>query len=286
MDTGETPAGLAHEYLVDGVPVPVWLDNASEACFGEDLVLSTPETDATASQPWYPEGFTVVDLFSPDSFAELRAAMEATLRGVMVQIGIDTRGFTLERYHCFVDDAQHYQIVGRTRDLFQRDVALDVAAMHARLGAVFGRPLTDMAPAAMGGQLHIILRVNRPGSTDFNPVHKDIYEPVDNLGLVPPLINFWVPIAGVGPDSALPIAPGSHRLNERTILRTRAGSRVEGRAYRVNSILEWDGSRSLERVRVRDGQVLIFSPHLIHGLAVNRTPDTTRVALEFRLMPA
>jgi ectoine hydroxylase-related dioxygenase (phytanoyl-CoA dioxygenase family) len=33
---------------------------------------------------------------------------------------------------------------------------------------------------------------------------------------------------------------------------------------------------------VRSGQALIFSPYLIHGLALNETADVTRMALEFR----
>ena len=78
------------------------------------------------------------------------------------------------------------------------------------------------------------------------------------------------------------IVPGQSGIMP-VILRRRAGSVVEGRAYRVNSILEWGGSVALTRVSPQPGQVLIFSAHLIHGLAVNAQPDTTRIALKFRL---
>jgi ectoine hydroxylase-related dioxygenase (phytanoyl-CoA dioxygenase family) len=45
----------------------------------------------------------------------------------------------------------------------------------------------------------------------------------------------------------------------------------------------WDKKNELERSTVGYGQALIFSPHLIHGLALNLEENKTRVALEFRL---
>jgi ectoine hydroxylase-related dioxygenase (phytanoyl-CoA dioxygenase family) len=48
-------------------------------------------------------------------------------------------------------------------------------------------------------------------------------------------------------------------------------------------IKEWGGSHALERADVKDGEVLFFSSHLIHGMAINSEEDLTRVALEFRL---
>jgi ectoine hydroxylase-related dioxygenase (phytanoyl-CoA dioxygenase family) len=51
----------------------------------------------------------------------------------------------------------------------------------------------------------------------------------------------------------------------------------------VNLILNWNRSKQLGRVKIETGEVLIFSPHLIHGLALNYKIDQTRVGLEFRL---
>ena len=48
-------------------------------------------------------------------------------------------------------------------------------------------------------------------------------------------------------------------------------------------IQSWAGDTSLTRSGVKYGEVLLFSSHLIHGLATNDEEDTTRVALEFRL---
>jgi hypothetical protein len=276
-------------YLIDGAAFAIQVDNAADAVLGDPVVLSNPNTDITATQPWYNQGFTVADLFSAAAFGTFRNAIASTLKSTLIELGKDTTGFALERYHHFVDDAAHAAVVSKTRALFQSHMSLNFAALQERLGEILGQPLTDQVSEIMPGQsgtMPIIIRINRPGSVDFNPVHKDIYEAFDHLGSVPRLVNFWIPVAGVGPQSALPLAPGSHLLDESLILRTRAGSVVEGRHYRVNSVLEWNGQRALERVKIREGQVLAFSSHLIHGLAINSQPDTTRVAVEFRLGPA
>jgi ectoine hydroxylase-related dioxygenase (phytanoyl-CoA dioxygenase family) len=93
----------------------------------------------------------------------------------------------------------------------------------------------------------------------------------------------WVPICGVNDKSSLPIAPGSHLLPEDKILRTMDGGVVAGKKYRVRSIAVWDGRSDLTRAKVEEGELLVFSCHLIHGIAVNDQDDQTRVALEFRL---
>ena len=73
-------------------------------------------------------------------------------------------------------------------------------------------------------------------------------------------------------------------INENQILRTFEGGKIEGNNYRVRMIKSWEGKSNLVRSKVKYGQVLIFSGHLIHGLAVNDNYDKTRVALEFRLL--
>jgi ectoine hydroxylase-related dioxygenase (phytanoyl-CoA dioxygenase family) len=132
-------------------------------------------------------------------------------------------------------------------------------------------------------KVHIIVRINRPGSNDYNPPHKDMYEAYDSDGYFPKFLNFWIPIAGVTPKSSLPLVPNSHRISEDKIQRTIDGGIVGKNKYRVRFVKSWGESNELERADVSDGDVLIFSSHLVHGLAINEEEDTTRVALEFRL---
>jgi ectoine hydroxylase-related dioxygenase (phytanoyl-CoA dioxygenase family) len=72
-------------------------------------------------------------------------------------------------------------------------------------------------------------------------------------------------------------------INENLVQRTFEGGLIEGNKYRVRMIKSWNGDNTLVRSKVKYGQVLIFSSHLIHGLATNEEADKTRVALEFRL---
>ena len=97
------------------------------------------------------------------------------------------------------------------------------------------------------------------------------------------MINIWVPLIGVTGKNSLPIAPRSHLLPENKILRTKAGSTVNGVKYSVNSIKSWAGDTSLTRLPLKQNEILIFSSHLIHGLAFNTEEDKTRISFEFRL---
>ena len=97
------------------------------------------------------------------------------------------------------------------------------------------------------------------------------------------MINIWTPLIGVTEKNTLPIVPHSHLLPENKILRTRAGSTINGVKYSVNSIKSWAGGSSLTKIPLQQNQILIFSSHLIHGLAVNHEEDITRISFEFRL---
>lgn len=274
-----------HTFSIDGQPLTLRLGGAEGAAYGPDQVLASADTDPTWNQPWYQTGFAVRPVFSASEFAELKTGVRTALARILSDLGVDIGEAPLEHYHRFVDDDLHYKVVGQTRGLFPTDFNLDIARLHKRLGDDLGFPVSDIWPPT-GEQVHIIIRVNRPGSDNFNPVHKDIYEDVDHNDIVPRMINFWIPICGVGPDSALAVARGSHLLSEAQILRTLAGSVMQGKHYRVNSILNWGGQTAMERVRIIDGEALVFSSHLIHGLGYNKQTDTTRVALEFRLFEA
>jgi len=173
-------------------------------------------------------------------------------------------------------------VVGITRDLFPQDFDFPVSDVISKLEQLVGFGLTDINPQTQE-KVHIVVRINRPHSTDYNPPHKDIYETFDHSAYLPSIVNFWLPICGVSNRSMLPVVPGSHLLAENKLLRTFDGGRVGTNQYRVRCILQWDGKNTMHRPSIRYGQVLVFTQYLIHGNAVNDQDDATRVALEFRL---
>jgi hypothetical protein len=275
--------GAEAEFVIDGQTYTVDIGGSPAFAFGKHERLAGPDTDIAWGQDWYEQGFGIRPFCDEAAFADLRAGISASIAGILDSLGIDTRGFELEKYHHFVrDDATHHRVVGITRDLFPGDFNFPIAGNIDRLGALLGFALTDTCPWN-GEQVHIIVRINRPRSGDYNPPHKDIYENWDADRVLRRFVNFWIPVCGVGPRSSLPLVPGSHQLDEDRIYRTFQGGVVGGNRYRVRNIIRWDDRNDLCRPPVRYGEVLVFSSHLIHGCAINSQDDTTRVALEFRL---
>ena len=58
---------------------------------------------------------------------------------------------------------------------------------------------------------------------------------------------------------------------------------MNAQRYSVASIRDWGGNSNLVRENPKSDEFLIFSSHLIHGLALNNNEDETRVSFEFRL---
>jgi Phytanoyl-CoA dioxygenase (PhyH) len=272
------------DYQIDENKYTISIEDSSLFELGNDEVLSRKDSDITFGQPWYYNGFSEQNFLSNAEFKSLKSGLTSCIKEIIhKELLLDTEGFELVNYHKFVlDDTNHLKIVSKTRDLFAEDFNYPVMELTNRLSEILGFKLTDVNPKNQL-KVHIIVRINRPKSTDYNPPHKDIYEGVDNDSYIPQFVNFWIPIAGVTKKSSLPIAPESHKLNENLICRTFDGAIMEGNKYRVRMIKSWNKENRLVRSTVQNGQVLIFSGHLIHGLAINNEEDKTRVALEFRL---
>jgi hypothetical protein len=271
-------------FKIDGVEKSFSIENSPEFNFGKNEVLSKETSDIAFNQEWYKDGFAEVNFLDEKEFKYLKEGLIKSIGDIIGQeCSVNLDGFNLENYHHYVKtNAEHFKVVSRTRDLFSADFNFPVEEILPRLGKILNFNLTDIDPKT-GLKLHIIVRINRPTSKDYNPPHKDIYEGVDNSNYIPQFINFWIPIAGVTENSNLPLAPQSHLINESLIQRTFEGGKIEGNKYRVRMIKSWNGDSALVRSKVKYGEVLIFSSHLIHGLAVNDEKDKTRVALEFRL---
>lgn len=271
-------------FIVNGSSHSYSIPDSQNFELGAEVVLSGRKTDITFDQPWYEEGFTSFEFLNDTDFESLYQGLRDCVKKIISEeINIDTDKFVLEHYHDWVaSDEEHLKIVSRTRDLFPEDFHFSTVDLVKKFEKFLGFSLTDFDPIR-NKQLHVIVRINRPGSNDFNPPHKDVYEVFDGDVELSPFINMWIPVCGVTEKSSLPIVPKSHLLAENRILRTRKGAEIAGNKYRVRLVREWDGSNELVRAKVSYGEALCFSPYLIHGLAVNEESTLTRVSLEFRL---
>jgi len=270
------------EYKIDNEIIDVDVSDNQNYITGDSNVLSNVYTDITFNQNWYSEGYTTAPFLWNEEFGDLKKGITNTISDLLTKEGIDTTGFTLEKYHKYVKtNEQHFSIVSKTRDLFPEQFSFNIKELMPTFSHLLGFELSDINPET-NDRVHIIVRINRPKSNDYNPPHKDMYEAYDREGYFPQFVNFWIPIAGVTGKTSLPIVPKSHLIPEDNIVRTSDGGIVGGNKYRVRFIKEW-GDNSMIRTNVTDSEVLIFSSHLIHGLAKNGEDDLTRVALEFRL---
>ena len=270
------------EYKIDNEIMYVDVSDNQNYITGESKVLSNVDTDITFNQNWYSEGYTTAPFLWNEEFGDLKKGITNTISDLLTKEGIDTTGFTLEKYHKYVKtNEQHFSIVTKTRDLFPEQFRFNIKELMPTFSNLLGFELSNINPKT-NDRVHIIVRINRPKSNDYNPPHKDMYEAYDREGYFPQFVNFWIPIAGVTDKTSLPIVPKSHLISEDNVVRTSDGGIVGGNKYRVRFIKEW-GDNSMIRTNVTDSEVLIFSSHLIHGLAKNGEDDLTRVALEFRL---
>jgi hypothetical protein len=262
---------------IDGLMVEI---NCTGSTFahGNNEVLVNPDTDILFHQDWYKQGYKTYEFLPRNRMDKVIEFTTEVIRKIVDSQGIKTENFTLAKYHHYVTDFDtHLRVVKRTRDLFPEDFNFDIQSVYKEVEDSIGIELSDFSPH-LKKQIHLIVRINRPKSTDFNPPHKDVYgSPIKNF------LNAWIPLVGVNENSSLPLVPSSHLLNENQVYRTFKGGIISGNQYRVVSVSKWNDSNHMTRPEVKVGEVLIFTPHLIHGCAFNNQEDTTRVSLELRL---
>ena len=251
---------------------------------GKEENLSQKYNDITFNCNWYDSGYVIYDLSEFIDFNQMKSRLTKTIRNKISETNreINLEGFSLEKYHKFVNHETHLDVIKKTRRLFADDLIFDEKKIISCIEKIIGLPLS-YSPHGSSFKQHIIARINTPNSIGFNPAHKDIYEYFDGENYIPQMINVWIPICGVNKSTGLPVVPASHLLNENKIERTKAGSFFEGSKYSVNCIKSWDSETSMKLISPTYSSALIFSSHLIHGLGVNNNIDETRISLEFRL---
>jgi hypothetical protein len=272
------------KYKIDNRDVMVGVDESTDFSRGEDICLAEEFDDLTRSKEWFGQGYAVIDSSDFFDHEEVKKDIETIVKRTISELSPDTAldGFKLEDYHKFVNDTSHNEIIKKTRRLFPVDFGFDESKIINRLSDYFDVNL-GYRNRISGSEQWVITRINRPATVGFNPVHKDIYEIYDAYGDIPRMVNVWIPVCGVGDGTGLPVAPGSHLFKESEISRTKPGVIMEGQKYSVNGIKSWGGDVSLTTICPKEHQMIVFSSHLIHGLARNLNQDRTRISLEFRL---
>lgn len=269
-------------YLIDDHKRSMRIDRNTRFSVGNEECLAKKYNDATQSARWFNSGFAVIPCHYFFDFDRLVSAVQSYIeKQITRQLPQLSAPFHLEDYHRHVDDVTHHKILSVTRRISPEELNFTEESFLRLVGLYFGLPLKWNLDDAYDPQ--IIIRLNRPRSLNYNPVHKDIYQIFDRAGYIPKMVNIWIPICGVGGLTGLPVSPGSHLISEDQICRSKPGVLANRKYFNVNCIKSWGGDRSLITISPKYGEMLIFSSHLIHGFAKNYNLNKTRISLEFRL---
>lgn len=263
---------------------PYQFDVEGTFFWGKNELLFKKENNIISKMKWEDKGYDVVNAFNKDEFSKLKESVTKNIvKAIRLNnIEFNEQDFTLENYHKVINSNElHYKIINYTRNLENSDFDFNIDQLAIKFGEILGYKLTSWVDELQ--KSHIQIRISRPNSLDINPPHRDGY-----LSYWEDIINVWAPIVGCNENSSLSIFPGSHLIPENEILRTESkGAKINGNTYYVPCILETKaGSIKMIRPNPKQGEALIFTPYLIHGAAVNKNNDMTRVSLELRFPKA
>lgn len=267
----------AMHYTIDGQAVHYELEG--ESITGDDQILLKQDDDLTAHAAWHQAGYTLAPFLELAQFHALNRGIESLIYQLMEEeAGKAITPFPLYTYHQQVDDDLHAALISRIRGCFKADLLpIPRQVIEDRIGQICGISLTLSNPA-LNGDAYFCLRIVRPGvKADNNPPHRDVY--LDHLRNG---INVYAPLAGSNALSSLPVMPGSHLLSEAEIARTDSGAKINGAPFTVPCITAVKEDLALIRPDPHINEVMVFSPYLVHGGAININEDITRVSLEMR----
>lgn len=247
---------------------------------GLDEVLLEQDDNLIQGQTWDPTGYTIAPFLEEPLRKALVAGITLQIKKTLEQVtGHTLPQFTLEHYHQFVDDELHKKIC---QQLYMTDTfkfPIDFQAVTQKVSEICGIPLTPWNPRLKNSVY--CMRIVRPQKYDNNPLHKDVW--IDTCRNA---LNTYIPICASNENSSLPLIPGSHYWKESDVLRTKKGSTVNSVHYTVPAVISTKYSFSdLMVPDPKPNEILLFSPYLIHGSAVNDN-ELTRVSLEIRFWRA
>lgn len=249
-----------------------------EKTLGGDAVLLHQAIDLTFGKKWGEKGFTIERLFEESTYPKFKTKITALLISSWKKAGLDlSNDFELSQYHTVaVSKDLHIAAVDKTKLLSINEFPVPIQLVEQRISEICQTQLIAKNPFDSQSVFHF--RVVRPNSNDNNPLHRDVWlEDYANC------INLYIPIVGSNSNSSLAIVPGSHHWPESKTERTEQGAVIENVKFNVPAVTSIKGEYEIVRPDPKENEVLVFSPYLIHGGAVNLNQDQTRISIELRL---
>ncbi len=249
-----------------------------EKTSGDDTVLLHQAIDLTYGKSWGEKGFTIERLFEESTYHEFKTKTSALLISLWGKAGLDLSiDFELSQYHTVAASKDlHIAAIEKTKLLSISEFPVSIQLIEQRISEICKKPLVAKNPFDNQSVFHF--RVVRPNSNDNNPLHRDVWlEDYANC------VNLYIPIEGSNSNSSLAIIPGSHHWPESKTERTEQGAIIENMKFNVPAVTSIKGEYEIVRPDPKENEVLVFSPYLIHGGAVNLNENQTRISIELRL---
>lgn len=245
---------------------------------GEPITLSEQGIDLTKEMAWHVAGYTISNLFSPHLNFQFENSTRHLLIKLWKEAGLTIPDiFPLHHYHLAATTQElHLKAVDKTKLLSVDQFPVNIRLLEERISDILNVSLKVHNP--FDNQKIFHFRVIRPKSRDNNPLHRDVW-----LEDYKDCINLYIPVAGSDERSSLILARGSHLWPESRVERTKQGAVVNGQKFNVPGVTNIFDSYELVRPDPQPGEVLLFSPYLIHGGAVNFNEASTRISIEIRL---
>lgn len=226
---------------------------------------------------WYSRGYTTLTM--PSYFIHaIKINTENYIRKA-IKKATGNEITAIDKYHHQIkDNSQHLEVLSEIGKLIHPkqlgiDVQLLIEEIKRTCAIDFNLTCNNVSD----------IRIFRPyhGDTmDNNPLHRDTWLPILNN-----CINVYIPVFGNTQFSSLSLIPKSHLWNRNTVERTLENAKIKNIQYGLPSVTHINRKFEVIRPNLNGNKILLFSPNIIHGGAVNLNKDLTRVSIEIRFWP-
>lgn len=234
--------------------------------WGENKIIINEDINLLKNMPYNNDGYTIINILDNKLYSFLQNKI----------LEITNKTVVLEGYHFSITEEEHTKILNSMP--YKKNELKE-----------FGDYIEKTISEHIGIKVKVFnddiwFRICRPSHkypTDFNPCHRDTY-----LNFYRNTVNIYLPICSSNENSSLTIEPGSHYWNENETIVTNGGAyfKSTNKKYSVDAIVASKQKLNMIRPNPNIGQVMLFSPYLIHGCANNNNLYTTRISIEVRFI--
>ena len=142
------------------------------------------------------------------------------------------KSFELNQYHRYLgnDYGKHLQVISRTKLFEAKLLPIGMKVIENRISEILGFEVKSSKP--FNGERVFHFRVIRPGASDYNPLHRDVWQDENRDA-----INIYVPLAGSNEKSSLLLMPGSHLWPESWTVRSSEGAQMNDIQFNVPGLI-------------------------------------------------